>query len=148
MIGTAFFVLGVIACMILIVLAVLVAIFFFAQVIDGLGRFLGVLLVVSAVFVGAAYLVEGVLYFVPDWLSNWFLSVISKLPSRRVTVSWAGGAALLAFLSAKLWDTWSDYRITKKPPPHPRPGDPDYLDWANRPKYRPAGPTRPGGNYI
>ena len=86
MIGTAFYVLGVIACMILIVLAVLVAIFFFAQVIGGLCRFLGVLLVVSAVFVGAAYFVEGVLYFVPDWLSNWSAGMYRK--AKASTTCW------------------------------------------------------------
>ena len=103
MIGTALYALGVIACMVLIVLAVLVTILFFAQLIGGLGRFVGVLLVVSAVVLGAAYLLEGVIYFVPEWLSNWFLSLVSKLP--HLTRLWGQGGtfktalAILAILA-------------------------------------------------
>jgi len=92
----------------------------------------GAFLFVGAVFVAGAYLLKGIAHLTPAWLSNLlarFASWVASFPPKWVAIS----VITLIVLGAVLDNIiWSKRYKRKHPQTHPLPGDPEYLDWANR----------------
>jgi hypothetical protein len=91
--------------------------------------FLAAVVVVGVVCIGAAYLLEGVAYLVPTWLVNWLADLASMVPPKWQPMS----VLVLIACAVILYDFIRTLRFNREAATkHPRPGDPEYLDWANR----------------